>query len=60
VAENPAARLVENEVPEALVLSDPARLLPQRIARRRCDAADDDVADLAFRVAADDVNDLRG
>ncbi len=39
------------------VAGDPARLLPERGAGRRRDAADDDVADLALGMAADDVDD---
>ena len=51
-----AARLVEDEPPQPLVTCDEARLLPKRIARRLGDASDDDVADLALGMAADDVN----
>ncbi len=39
---------------------DEARLLPQGFARRRRNSADNHVADLAFGVAGDDVNDFRG
>ena len=39
---------------------DPARLRPERLARRRRDAADDHIADLALGVATDDVDEFRG
>ena len=39
---------------------DEARLLPQGFARRRCNSADNHVADLACGVAGDNVNDSRG
>ena len=58
VAEDAAARLVEDEVAQRLVAGDEARLLPERVARRRRDAADDDVADLAFGMAADHMDGL--
>ena len=58
VAEDAAARLVQHEVAERVVGRDEAGLLPDRVARWRRDAADDDVADLAFGMAADDVDDL--
>ena len=48
-----AARLVEQEVPQGLIAGDEARLLPDRLARWRRRAADDDVADLALRVTRD-------
>ena len=54
--EHPAARLAEHEAPEGLVARDEAGLLPQGLARRRRDPADDDVADLALGVAADDMD----
>ena len=56
--EHAAARLVEHEIAQGLVAGDEARLLPERRAGRRRDAADDDVADLALGVAGDDVDDL--
>ena len=56
VAEDAAARLVEDEVAQGLVLGDPAALLPDRLAGRRQDAADDDVADLALGMGGDDVD----
>ena len=59
VPEDAAARLVQHEIAQRLVLRDEARLLPDRIARRREHAADDDVADLAFGVAAHHMNDRR-
>ena len=60
VAEDSAARLVQHEVAQLPVVRDEPRLLPQRLARRRCDPADDDIADLAFGVGADDVDDAAG
>jgi hypothetical protein len=39
---------------------DEARLLRQGFARRRRNSADNHVADLAFGVAGDNVNDSRG
>ena len=57
VPEHSAARLVQHEIAQRFVLRDEARLLPDRVAGRRGDAADDDVAHFAFRVAAYDMND---
>ncbi|MNT86992.1 hypothetical protein D3C71_2046190 [compost metagenome] len=56
MAKHPAARFVEYEVAQGLVLGDPARLFPYRGAGWRCNAADDHVADFAFSMAADNVN----
>jgi hypothetical protein len=58
MAEHATAGLVQHEVPQRFVLRDEARLLPDRVAGRWRDAADDDVADLAFGVAAYDMNDI--
>jgi hypothetical protein len=60
VPENSATRLVENEIAQGLVARDEARLLPQGFARRGRDATDDHVADLAFGMARDDVDNSRG
>jgi hypothetical protein len=49
--EDAAAGLVQDEVPQALVPRDEVPLLPERPARRRRDAADDDVSDLSGRMA---------
>jgi hypothetical protein len=57
MAEHPATGLVEDEVAQGLVLGDPARLFPHRGAGWRRDAADDDIADFAFGVATDYVDD---
>ena len=57
--EDAAARLVEHEVAKRLVARDETALLPDRVAGRRRDAADDHVADLAFGMAAHDMNCLR-
>ena len=56
--EHPAARLVEQELAQGAVAGDEARLLPQRLARRGRDAADDHIADFALGVAGDNVDDL--
>ncbi len=57
--EHPAARLVQHEVAQALVTGNPARLLPDGLAGRRRDAANDHVAHLALGMAADDVDGAR-
>ena len=58
--ENAATRLIEDEIAQGAVAGDEARLLPQGFAWRGRDAADDHVADLAFGVAGDDVDDFGG
>lgn len=58
MAENPAARLVQDEVAQALVAGDPTALLPDRLARRGCYAANDYVADLSFGMGGDHMNGL--
>ena len=60
MAEHAAARFVQHEIAQRPVARDPARLLPQRLAGRRCDAADDHVAHLAGGVAAHDVDNVTG
>jgi hypothetical protein len=60
VAKNASARLVEDQIAQGAVLGDEARLLPQGFAWRRRNSADYHVADLAFGVAGDDVDDFRG
>ncbi len=59
MAKDAASRLVEHEAAQRLVGGDEAALLPQRVARRRRDAADDHVADLAFGMAAHHMDRLR-
>ena len=59
MAEDAAAGLVQHEVAQGLVPGDPAALRPDRVAGGRGDAADDDIADLAFRMGRDDVEGLR-
>ncbi len=59
VAEHAAAGFVEDEVTQGFVPGDPARLFPHGGAGRRGDTADDHVADFAFGVAADYMNDFR-
>ena len=58
MAKHPAAWFVQDEVAQHLVLRDPVPLLPDRRAGWRGDAADDDIADLAFGMARHDMNDL--
>ena len=53
--ENAAAGFVQHEAPQSIVIRDPARLFPERVAGWRLDAGDDDIADLALRVASDDL-----
>ncbi len=56
MTEHAAARLVEHEGAQGAVACDKARLLPERFAERRRNAADNDVADFAFGMAGDDVD----
>ncbi len=56
--EHPAARFVQHEISQGLILSDPFALLPDRVAGGRRHAADDDIAHLALGMAGNDVNDL--
>ena len=58
--ENTATRLIENEIAQGLIARDEARLLPQGFTWRGRDATDDHVADLAFGMARDDVDNFRG
>ena len=58
MAKDAAARLVQDEVAQGIVAGDPAALLPDRVARRGRDAADDDVAHLALGMGGDDVDGL--
>ncbi len=58
VTKDPAARLVQHEAAQTLILSDVATLRPEAVARRSCDAPGDDIAHLAFGVARDVVDDL--
>jgi hypothetical protein len=59
VAKDAAARFVEDEIAQCAALGDEALRLPQGFARRRRNSANH-VADLAFGVAGDDVNNFRG
>ena len=56
MAKHAAARLIEHEVAQPLILGDPARLFPEGLAGRYRDAANDDIANLALGVATDDVD----
>ncbi len=58
VLEYTAAGLVQHQVTQALIAGNPAGLLPQARARRRIDAADDNVADFALGMTGHHVNDL--
>jgi hypothetical protein len=51
VAEHPAARLIQHEIPQRPVAGDEVALLPQSRARRRLHASDDHIADFAFGMA---------
>jgi hypothetical protein len=57
VPKNPSTRLVKHEPSQAVVICDPARLMPDGVTRRRRNAVDDDVADFAFGMTPDDVYD---
>ena len=56
--EDTASRFIQHELTQRLILRDPARLLPKRFARWRRRPADNHIANLAFRVAANDVDKL--
>ena len=52
VANTPPRGSLRTKLRSGLILRDPLRLLPDGLPRRRIDAADDDVANFAFCVAA--------
>ncbi len=54
VPEHAAARFVQHQLAQAVVRGNESRLLPDSCPGRRFDTADDDVADFAFGMAADD------
>ncbi len=56
MAEHAAARLIEDQLAQCVVFSNVIALIPKGFAGRRRNAAHDDVADLAFGVAADDMD----
>ena len=58
VAKNAAARLIEQKTSKDLVTGDETGLLPQAVAGRRRNPADDDVADLPFGMARYDMDDF--
>ena len=58
MAEDTAARFVEDEVAQRLVGGDEVALLPDRVARGRRNAVDNDVTDLAFGMGGDDLDEL--
>ena len=60
VAKDATSRLVEHEGAQRSVLGDEPRLLPQRVARRGRDSADDHIAHLALGVAGDNVDEFGG
>src|SRR5215204_1548288 len=58
VTEDTSARFIEHEVSQGAIASDETRLLPDRLTWWRLDAAQDDIAYLAFRVTRHDVDHL--
>ena len=54
---NAAARFVDNKGTHFLFLWNPARLIPDRAARRGKNHSDDHVADFTFGMSADNKND---
>jgi hypothetical protein len=57
VPKNASTRLVQHDTSQAIVFRDPARLLPDGVARWRRNAVNDDVADFTFGMTPDDVYD---
>ena len=58
MTEDTSARFIEHEVSQGLIASDETRLLPDCVTWWRLDAAQDDIAYLAFRVTRHDVDHL--
>jgi hypothetical protein len=58
VSEDAAPRLIQDELAELVILCNEGSLLPEGFSGRGWDAADNDVAYLAFSMATDDVDDL--
>lgn len=58
MAEHPAARFVQHEVAQGLVLRNPAALFPDGVTGRRHHTADDHVADLALGMGGNHVDGL--
>ena len=56
--ENAAPGFVENEISQRLVLGDPSTLIPHAISRWGRYPANDNVANLTFSMARDNVNDF--
>jgi hypothetical protein len=56
--EGAAPGFVQDGIPERLVTPDRLAHVPQGIARRRRDTADNDIADLAFGMSRADVDGL--
>lgn len=56
--EHPAAWLIKHEIAQRLIVSNPARLLPQCIPWRRCNSANDYITYITFSVVADGMNDF--
>ena len=52
MAKDAATRLVQDELAQCIISGDEIALIPQGVARRWGYAADDDIADFAFCVAA--------
>jgi hypothetical protein len=53
MAENAAARFVQHEIPQGLILGNEAALLPDGVAGRWGDTADNHVAHFAFGMGGD-------
>ena len=58
MAEDAAARLVQDEIAQSSIGFDGGALFPERPPGGRRDATDNDIANLALGVAADDVDGL--
>jgi hypothetical protein len=56
MTKNATPRLIQNEITECLILRDPLRLVPDGLAGRRLDTANDYISYFSFRVAADNLN----
>ena len=50
------ARFIQDEVTERLIFSDPLRLFPDGLTRRRLDTANNDISNFSFGVTADNFN----
>jgi hypothetical protein len=57
---HPAARFVQDKIPQGLVAGDPPALVPDRIAGRRQHPTDNDIAHLALGMGGHNVNGFDG